>query len=265
MAPRPDLVRAPPVTRRRRGSAVVAALLLLSLLSGVVGASLVASNDSRTTAPGRTGADAPPAFAFLQGTSAGPFRWDPCAPIHYEWNIAQAPDGVLEDLHEVIRRIGEDTGIEFIDDGSTDRTDRQQRADRFVQPDVAGQVPLPVLVTWVPPETFRRYANPRRYAGVGMAVPLGSDYGVYRSGLVVMNADRFLHLGFEGRFSHGVILQHEWGHVLGLAHVGSPNELMWSSDVEGAAQIPDLSLADWGPGDLRGLEKLGRDAGCMSP
>jgi hypothetical protein len=43
--------------------------------------------------------------------------------------------------------------------------------------------------------------------------------------------------------------------------VGDPDELMFSED-----EAPDARPAqmfDWGPGDLAGLELLGRDQGCM--
>lgn len=262
VAPRPDVVT--PVVAyppRRRGRGAVAFLLLLSLLAGAVGAAVVGTRDAlRPTAATGDGA---PSHVFLQATAQGPFRWDPCTPIHYEWNATEAPPGAVEDLREVVRRLAEDTGIEFVDEGPTERTDRDQRAQRFVRPGSLFD-PLPVLVTWVRPADFRRYADPELYAGVGMAVPLSDDYGRYRSGLIVMNADRWLRPGFADRFAHGVILQHEWGHVLGLGHVGSPEELMWSSEVEGAAATPDLGLTDWGPGDLEGLAELGREAGCLN-
>jgi hypothetical protein len=234
---------------------------LLSLVAGAVAGAIVVGAD-RATSPARTGVGDGPGFAFLQGTAAGPFRWNPCEPIHYQWNPSQAPAGAVEDLQEVVRRLEDDTGIDFVDDGSTSRTDRQQQRWDYTSPDPDDDSPLPVLVTWVSPEEFRRYANPRVYAGVGIAVPL-DEYGVYESGLIVMNADGSLVPGFDGRFSHGPILQHEWGHVLGLAHVGSPSELMWSSEVDGAAEYPDFSVTDWGEGDLRGLQRLGLAAGCL--
>jgi hypothetical protein len=55
---------------------------------------------------------------------------------------------------------------------------------------------------------------------------------------------------------------HELAHVMGLAHVASPDEIMWSPDVS-EERLPDLSQTDWGPGDLEGLAALGRDAGCL--
>jgi len=49
---------------------------------------------------------------------------------------------------------------------------------------------------------------------------------------------------------------------MGLAHVGSPHEIMWSPETSEAPH-PDLWQTEWGPGDLEGLRALGRDAGCL--
>jgi hypothetical protein len=238
---------------------VVVLLLLVSLLAGAFGAAVVGAGGSR---PILSTGDAGGQHAFLQATADGPFRWDPCRPIHYAWNDAEAPEGAVDDLHAVIDRLEEDTGIDFVDDGRTERTDRDQRSQGFAVEGTTYE-PLPVLVTWVTPESFRRYADPEKYAGIGMAVPLGGSYGEYTTGLIVINADPLIPTGFGDRFSHGPILQHEWGHVLGLGHVGSAGELMWSSDLEGAAAEPDWGLTDWGPGDLEGLAELGEQAGCL--
>ena len=47
---------------------------------------------------------------------------------------------------------------------------------------------------------------------------------------------------------------HELGHIMGLDHVTSKAELM---------EPAGGSMTDFGPGDLAGLEQLGRDQGCL--
>jgi hypothetical protein len=47
------------------------------------------------------------------------------------------------------------------------------------------------------------------------------------------------------------VIMHELAHVLGLAHVNSPFELMYERN---------LGLTQYGPGDRQGLARLGRAA-----
>ena len=54
----------------------------------------------------------------------------------------------------------------------------------------------------------------------------------------------------------GLVLQHEFGHILGLAHASSIHELMYPNP-------EDPEVVDWGAGDLAGLERLGTAAGCL--
>jgi hypothetical protein len=207
-----------------------------------------------------------PEHAFLRATGDGsPFRWNPCEPIHYQVHLFGAPPGADADLDEAIRRITEATGIRFVDDGHTTRSAlAQERVEGY---DVTHGAYFPVLIMWEPAEDFRRYGDPEEYAGVGIpflgSAPNGDARPVFASGLIVLNADAGATPGFRGRFSDGPLLMHEWAHVLGLAHVGSARELMWSPDVPGAAEVPDLTMEDWGRGDLEGLRSVGLDAGCI--
>jgi predicted Zn-dependent protease len=57
----------------------------------------------------------------------------------------------------------------------------------------------------------------------------------------------------DGRLAARAILMHELGHVVGLAHVDDPGELMYDDNV---------GRTSFGPGDLRGLAALGR-APCI--
>jgi hypothetical protein len=85
-------------------------------------------------------------------------------------------------------------------------------------------------------------------------MPAPGGGGVYVSGWIVINAEQIGPSGFDFPDDHGPVLQHEFGHVVGLGHTSEWGELMNSSGG---------GMTDWGPGDLEGLTKLGRDEGCL--
>ncbi len=73
-----------------------------------------------------------------------------------------------------------------------------------------------------------------------------------------MDAETTLPLGFDGPWSHGLILMHELGHAMGLGHVHDPHQVMYSG------RYPDLRVDDWGPGDLEGLRQVGAPDRCAA-
>ncbi|HEU4354966.1 MAG TPA: hypothetical protein VFT27_05205, partial [Actinomycetota bacterium] len=159
-------------------------------------------------------------------------------------------------------RVSAATGIEFVEVGTTTRTVDQQMGRAF-QSRIPGEERFyPILIEWVEHEHFDFVAETHRAAAFGIPFPGFGDLArTYVSGAIAMDAGDELPPGFGQRYSRGVVLMHELGHVMGLAHVGSTDEIMWSPD-KSDARFPDLFQTDWGPGDLQGLAALGRDAGC---
>jgi hypothetical protein len=202
-------------------------------------------------------------FAFLGASPDGPYRWNPCQPIHYEANLDHAPGGALEDLREAVARISEATGIEFVEDGTTNRTVDMQ-VGRAFQSQIPGEPRfLPLLFEWIPHEHFDFVADTDRAAAFGIPFRgFGELARTYVSGAIAMDAGEDLPGGFGQRYSRGVILMHELAHVLGLGHVASPYEIMWSPELSDVRH-PVLSQSEWGPGDLEGLRAVGREAGCL--
>jgi hypothetical protein len=251
--PRPDIASPPPLEppRRRRGRAVLAGVVAGALLLAAIGA--IASNGVDRVGSGPTGQ-----YKFLQmGLGHAPIRWDPCIPIHYQVNLTHAPDGVLADVREAIARVASATGDRFVYDGTTDRTADEQMGRAFQTGSTTSRW-FPVLIAWVPHSHFDYLADSTRAAAFAMPeTGDGTTARLYESGVVVVDAGGRLPVGFDGRYSDGVVLMHELGHVMGLAHVGDGSEVMWSPTVPHPG-APDLSVSDWGPGDLEGLKILGQ-------
>ena len=247
LPPWPPLVPGP---RRGRYPAWVVGSAVLTIVFLVAG--IFASVLFRTPTP-QGNADE---YRFLARDFSGdPIRWNPCEPIHYVTNLADAPSGSIDDVTESIRLVSVATGIEFIDDGETDE-EPSQRRESF-QPDRYGDEWAPVLIAWVDPDDSSISFSSDGHTAAGVAAPQvpsdGSDLLV--SGWVAINADDPNGPGFGWIGAQGPVVLHELGHVMGLDHVKVDGELM-----EGAGG----GVTDFGPGDLEGLRILGRSSGCLT-
>ena len=254
LPPRPDLPppapAEPPPHRRTWPKAFLAAAVTVAVTAAALGLS---------------GGHPHGQFRFLGALPDGtPFRWNPCQPIHYEMDLTNAPPGAPADVREAVQRVSEATGIDFVYDGETVRTADQQIGSAF-QTTLPGRPRwLPLLFDWIPHRHFDFIIDTTHAAAFGLPDRGDGDLSnTYVSGVVAIDAGDRLPMGFGERYSVGVVLIHELGHIMGLGHVGSAYELMWSPDVPGAAPVPDLGQTDWGPGDIEGLANLGRDAGCL--
>jgi hypothetical protein len=251
-APRPTFE---PPRRRRTGRIVLAAVVAAGLAAAAIGTFGGGAAVRHLTAGSG-------AYKFLRvGPGGVPIRWDPCVPIRYQVNLSSAPNGALDDVRRAVARVASATGNRFVYEGATTRTADQQIGRAFQTGNTTSRW-LPVLITWVPHSHFDFLVDTKRATAFGMPqAGDGADAQTYESGVVAMDAGGHLPLGFDGRFSDGVVLMHELGHVMGLAHVGDGDEVMWSPNVHDAGP-PNLAVSDWGPGDLRGLQILGQHPAC---
>lgn len=257
--PRPDLRGPVQVASRQRRRAPIAMAVAFTLaLLPALGVTVLATRADRVAADGGS-------YVFLEQAAAGrPLRWNPCEPIRYQVNLANAPEDALQIVEEALRRTTEVTGIGFRFDGTTSRTPAEQRDDFFMS-QMSDVVWYPVLVAWLPREEFREaFERPHsgRHALAVAYVTRGEDLETadqYTSGYIVVDADARMSPDFDGRYSLGLVLMHEVGHVMGLGHVDDPDELMFS-DRDGYP----YPIWDWGPGDRAGLERLGQ-GGCTDP
>ncbi len=253
--PRPDVgwwllppaVQAP--RRRRRGAIAVIAVVTALAVFGSLGALGDAVNQA--TRPKGSSDE----YRFLAFANGKPVRWNPCQPIHYVVNLAEAPDGSLQDVQESISRVSADTGIRIAFDGSTQEVPQQDRAPYL--PDQYGERWAPVVIAWAyQTETdvpFQEGEN--RYAAVSRPLAPFDGTPQFVSGWVVINAADRNPPGWDSPADQGPTVLHELGHIMGLDHVASKYELMEPSGGY---------MTDYGPGDLAGLERLGLDQGCLT-
>jgi hypothetical protein len=255
-AGRPAPPRRPDVPRERWSGAQAspaarlgASLLVLAVATAALGGGLLAIR--RVTAPDPASLE----HRFLDRRVDGsPLRWNACDTIHYVVNATRAPAGSVADVHEAIRRVSEATGIAFAYDGLTDEVPTKDRAP--FQPERYGARWAPVLIAWVAPEETDIPFRLEGHTAAAVASPLRPPSGeeVFVSGYVAMNVRDPNPPGFGAPGDQGPVLLHELGHVMGLGHVDRPGAIMEPSGG---------GVTDFGPGDLEGLRRVGREAGCV--
>jgi hypothetical protein len=210
-----------------------------------------------------TGPNGP--FSFLAATLVDgkrvPVRWNPCQPIGYQLEFEAHVPGARAAIQAAIEQTSLATDIPFRFDGRSTVNPRSVFKGGFFS-NALGTVYRPVLITLVTDETFQSFAPSKR--AVAFAHPERGTQLLdhqYVSGVVVI--DGGVHYPSSGRWSLALVVQHELGHLMGLGHVRAPDELMFS--FETAPQTIPTPISGWGPGDRRGLARLGADQGCLQP
>ncbi len=137
------------------------------------------------------------------------------------------PDGGRAVLDAAVARVSRATGLQFVDDGETDETERTSPVQEgWLRPSWA-----PVLVRWnLPPSTPRNLRASPASSGRGgpmtVTTPAGRTVDVSGSvGLTVDAASLDPSRPAEAAFMEAVWL-HGFGHLVGLDHVEDPGQLM---------------------------------------
>ena len=194
-------------------------------------------------------------FARLQADGVTPVAYDSCRAVHYVTRPDHLPPGGEELVRSALGRLTEVTGLQFVDDGTTDEPTTRDREP--FQPARYGDRWAPVLIAWETEEENPDLAGDRVGEGGSVAVSLGDGPQVYVTGSVSLDATQLpgiLEQGGGERAVDGIVL-HELGHLLGLDHVDDEGQLMYPEARRG--------VSDFAAGDLTGLVQLG--AGVCVP
>ena len=206
-------------------------------------------------------------FTFVKEDGCTPVRFDPCQPVHYVLNPAQAPPTGPSDVEEAFKRLAEVTGMTFVSDGETDETTRR---NPYVEDRYPGRW-APILIVW-----NRQSGDRADVEVVGSGFPYRVQ-DVLVSGVLSLNTDAvsdrtrktplpggfapapgFGAIGPEG-VTWGRVILHELAHVLGLGHTRDRDQLMYPDTAQQTSHTTDFRT-----GDREGLRLLGRAAGCLS-
>jgi hypothetical protein len=189
------------------------------------------------------------AYRYLLVSHGAPARWNPCVTVTYRVNSTGVPAGSLTDLKETLRRVSYETGLRFSYRGTTKQV-----------PGAAGfRYDADVVVAFVSAGRSPYLGGSVAGAG-GFAPPVRGrgDRPRIVHGFMVFDNDVLAGLpsGFGAGSTKGQALLHEAGHLVGLDHVNAAYQVMRPT-------LTDMDATLYGAGDLTGLRRIGRRAGCV--
>lgn len=248
---------------RRRGSSLVAAIAALSVTLGVVAWSPdAATSEVRSLiglGPEPLGrppflADTNGPYSFMKtqpGREDQPVTWSPCRKIRVAINPDGAPSNYEDLVHTAADHITNQSGLQFEFVGETDaRPDDDGTAGGSGGGKRDAEDWPPVLVAWANADEVPRLAGDVAGLGGATSIRVRPNFEQYVTGSVVLDRATYDNLGrgYFGSREAQAIIDHEFGHLVGLNHVRDRGELM-------AAE--NTGRSEWGPGDKKGLALLG--------
>ncbi|MCW2600714.1 MAG: peptidase and matrixin and adamalysin [Frankiales bacterium] len=243
----------------RRLALVLGALALLGALLPVLTpassspTAISAFTEADPVVAGTARAVAGSPYRFATVLSGKPVRWNPCAPIHWQFRAAGAPKNGRAVVNAAVARIAKVTGTRWVFDGVV----RSAPSTAWLPRSTSGI--RPVLIGWTDAaHSDLLRGKPARVLGVTRTAWFGwrsngVSVGSIRAAVIAL--DRTDRLPSNGPVSWKTVLLHELTHAMGLDHAGSSRELMYP--------VLQYGLRDLQPGDLQGLTKVGRRAGCV--
>jgi hypothetical protein len=239
-----------PAPRRSRTPIIITAVILVLVAvwamhqatSGAWNNPFTSSHDRQHPTPEIPDGDGAFKFLTVQRDGRTPVSYDPCRTIKIEINPEGAPGDYRSLVEDAMEHTSVATGFEFDIVGTT--KSRQFRASAFG----ATNAP-PVLVAWADADEYDELEGD--VAGVGGSAGIEVIPGLvqYVTGNITLDRDAFAELARRHDPAHAqAIIDHEFGHLVGLDHVDDRRELMYADNV---------GQTSYGPGDLEGLARLG--------
>lgn len=171
-----------------------------------------------------------------------PVRWGPCEPLRFVTRLSPGPSFARSELHWAIAQIESATGLDLV---------------------WVGDVAEPFSSSWprsgpihVGFATEEEFSMPSWASGYGEPTveDVGGGFLRYVGGRVVIRPDHAWTQGVSSQNPLGLMFLHELGHVAGLAHVDTADEIMGTGGNGSARAL--------GPGDRAGFAAVGRQTAC---
>ena len=200
-------------------------------------------------------------------------RWDPCTAITYRVNARGGGAGALREARQAVAKIEAASGLRLHYLGTTDYIPSgKSEKGLFGLPTIAFDPVAQRAATGA--DLVIAWAKPGRGAGASRLLSSTGEDGVggyydqwttvsrlrITSGFAIIRDDVALKPGFGRGLTVGHFLLHELGHAVGLDHYNDGVQQMTA--IWNAA---NSSPAQYNAGDIAGLRRVGRAAGCIKP
>ncbi len=206
---------------------------------------LARPGSAETATPGRFG------YSAVQPDGRSPVTYSPCRPIHYVVRGAGAPDGGAQLIAQAVADVSAASGLRFVDDGPTSEGIAQDRS--AYQPDRYGDRWAPVLIAWATPDEVPDFGVDVLGEAGSTRVTRANGQHTYVTGTVALSGAAIQQYAARyGAAAGRAVVEHELGHLVGLAHVNAVRELM--------RPRADPAVVTLGSGDLAGLRRAGSGA-----
>jgi hypothetical protein len=187
-----------------------------------------------------------------QYSASTDYRWNPCKVINYRVNAGGLATSPMKLIRTALAKIRRATGLRFHYAGTTS----------VVPFSGAWNNSVPAYNLYLGWSTARKVpllsGGVVGLGGFGTLVSTAAGSHVTQSGGAVFAKGSWPKLvhGWKKGASQGALLLHEIGHAIGLNHIGSKPEVMYPT-------LGTWTYPRYGAGDLKGLQKLGLDQGCL--